>query len=115
MTWTNIIDATHNGSQSHQPYSPQHFNSLVRKEKKNGKHGIGQRPTCWYDGPSYITQCPIQAGQKRNTLLACHISWPRATVHGPLIIHPKKGANHPFEQPFEEHVIVLGIHSLDHS
>ncbi|OAY70332.1 Laccase-6 [Ananas comosus] len=26
-------------------------------------HGVRQRLSCWSDGPSYITQCPIQSGQ----------------------------------------------------
>ncbi|KAK6237501.1 hypothetical protein QUC31_002970 [Theobroma cacao] len=83
-------------------------------------HGVRQRLTCWSDGPAYITQCPIQSGQSfkyRFTLLNqpgtlfwhAHISWPRATVHGPLIIYPKQGVSYPFEPPFEEHVIVLEI------
>ncbi|KAA3474354.1 laccase-6-like [Gossypium australe] len=82
-------------------------------------HGVRQRLTCWFDGPAYITQCPIQAGQNfkyRFTLLNqrgtlfwhAHISWLRAMVHGPLIIYPKQGVGYPFQPPVEEHVIILG-------
>ncbi|OMO84299.1 Multicopper oxidase, type 1 [Corchorus olitorius] len=82
-------------------------------------HGVRQRLTCWSDGPAYITQCPIQTGQsftyrfallnQRGTLFwHAHISWLRATVHGPLIIYPKRGVSYPFQPPVEEHVIVLG-------
>ncbi|TYH44696.1 hypothetical protein ES332_D11G212800v1 [Gossypium tomentosum] len=86
-------------------------------------HGVRQRLTCWFDGPAYITQCPIQAGQSfkyRFTLLNqrgtlfwhAHISWLRATVHGPLIIYPKQGVGYPFQPPVEEHVIILGEYWL---
>ncbi|KAJ0040909.1 hypothetical protein Pint_28243 [Pistacia integerrima] len=86
-------------------------------------HGVRQRLTCWFDGPAYITQCPIQAGQsftykftllnQRGTLFwHAHISWLRATVHGPLIIYPKQGGSYPFQTPFQEHVIVLGEYWL---
>ncbi|KAK9265727.1 hypothetical protein L1049_025321 [Liquidambar formosana] len=86
-------------------------------------HGVRQRLTCWFDGPAYITQCPIQAGQRftyrftllnqRGTLLwHAHISWLRATVHGPIVIYPKQGFGYPFELPSEEHVIVLGEYWL---
>ncbi|XP_058086559.1 laccase-6 [Magnolia sinica] len=82
-------------------------------------HGVRQRLSCWSDGPSYITQCPIQAGQtftyeftlvqQKGTLLwHAHISWLRATVHGAIVIYPKTGAPYPFPYPYEEHVIVLG-------
>ncbi|TYI01563.1 hypothetical protein ES332_A11G210000v1 [Gossypium tomentosum] len=86
-------------------------------------HGVRRRLTCWFDGPAYITQCPIQAGQNfkyRFTLLNqrgtlfwhAYISWLRATVHGPLIIYPKQGVGYPFQPPVEEHVIILGEYWL---
>ncbi|XWS42029.1 hypothetical protein CRYUN_Cryun17cG0133600 [Craigia yunnanensis] len=70
-----------------------------------------------------VVKCPIQAGQRfkyrfallhqRGTLFwHAHISWLRATVHGPLIIYPKQGASYPFEPPVEEHVIILGEYWL---
>ncbi|XP_077233385.1 laccase-6-like [Tasmannia lanceolata] len=82
-------------------------------------HGVRQKLTCWFDGPGYITQCPIQEGQSfryRFTLLDqkgtlfwhAHVSWLRVTVHGPLIIYPKHGVPYPFEIPYKEHAIVLG-------
>ncbi|XVF15725.1 hypothetical protein REPUB_Repub09cG0180400 [Reevesia pubescens] len=89
----------------------------------NSLHGVRQRLTCWFDGPAYISQCPIQTGQSfkyRFTLLNqigtlfwhAHISWLRATVHGPLIIYPMQDVSYPFEPPVEEHVIVLGEYWL---
>ncbi|CAM8980997.1 unnamed protein product [Rhodiola kirilowii] len=70
-------------------------------------HGIRQIRTGWSDGPAYITQCPIQPGQnyvynftvtgQRGTLLwHAHILWLRATVHGAIVILPKRGVPYPF-------------------
>nr|XP_010919279.1 laccase-6 [Elaeis guineensis] len=82
-------------------------------------HGIRQRLTCWSDGPAYITQCPIQAGQsftyeftlvnQKGTLFwHAHISWLRGTVHGAIVIYPKTGVPYPFPNPYEEHILILG-------
>ncbi|XP_057981720.1 laccase-4-like isoform X2 [Malania oleifera] len=83
------------------------------------RHGVRQYRTGWADGPAYITQCPIQPGQsyiynftvsrQRGTLLwHAHISWLRATVHGGLVILPKRGVPYPFPKPDDEVVIILG-------
>ncbi|KAJ8753910.1 hypothetical protein K2173_000164 [Erythroxylum novogranatense] len=82
-------------------------------------HGIRQIRTGWADGPAYITQCPIQPGQnylynftitgQRGTLLwHAHILWLRATVHGGIVILPKRGVPYPFPAPHKEVVVVLG-------
>ncbi|EEF31987.1 laccase-4 [Ricinus communis] len=82
-------------------------------------HGVRQLLTGWADGPAYITQCPIQPGQsylynftltgQRGTLLwHAHISWLRTTVHGAIVILPKKGVPYPFPKPNKEKLIVLG-------
>ncbi|KAG6792770.1 hypothetical protein POTOM_001928 [Populus tomentosa] len=82
-------------------------------------HGIRQLRTGWADGPAYITQCPLQPGQsfvynftitgQRGTLLwHAHILWLRATVHGAVVILPKRGVPYPFPTPHREEVIVLG-------
>ncbi|CAN0879759.1 IRX12 [Linum grandiflorum] len=82
-------------------------------------HGIRQLRTGWADGPAYITQCPIQPGQnyiynftvtgQRGTLLwHAHILWLRATVHGAIVILPKRGVPYPFPAPHKEVVMVLG-------
>eukprot|EP00249_Psilotum_nudum_P011141 c22986_g4_i1 orf=178-1710(+) len=82
-------------------------------------HGVRQHFSCWSDGPSYITQCPIQPGnsftyeftlyQQKGTLLwHAHISWLRATVHGAIVIYPMTGVPYPFTFPYEEHVIIIG-------
>ncbi|GMN23857.1 hypothetical protein TIFTF001_000304 [Ficus carica] len=82
-------------------------------------HGIRQLRTGWADGPAYITQCPIQPGQQflynytitgqRGTLWwHAHILWLRATVHGAIVILPKRGVPYPFPKPHTEKVLVLG-------
>ncbi|ERN01945.1 laccase-4 [Amborella trichopoda] len=81
-------------------------------------HGIRQVRTGWADGPAYITQCPIQTGQtytynftitgQRGTLLwHAHILWLRATVHGAIVILPKRGVPYPFPKPHKEVVVIL--------
>ncbi|GER25953.1 laccase [Striga asiatica] len=82
-------------------------------------HGIRQLRTGWADGPAYITQCPIQPGQsyvynytitgQRGTLFwHAHILWLRATLHGAIVILPKRGVPFPFPKPDHERVIILG-------
>ncbi|KAI8564164.1 hypothetical protein RHMOL_Rhmol03G0160800 [Rhododendron molle] len=82
-------------------------------------HGVRQFRTGWADGPAYITQCPIQPGQsyiynftitgQRGTLLwHAHITWLRATVHGAIVILPKRGVPYPFPKPDKEEIIVFG-------
>ncbi|PIN02768.1 Laccase [Handroanthus impetiginosus] len=82
-------------------------------------HGIRQLRTGWADGPAYITQCPIQPGQsymynftitgQRGTLLwHAHILWLRATLHGAIVILPKRGVPFPFPKPDHERVVILG-------
>ncbi|XP_058109594.1 laccase-17-like [Magnolia sinica] len=82
-------------------------------------HGIRQIQTGWADGPAYITQCPIQTGQRyvynftitgqRGTLFwHAHVSWMRATLYGPLIVLPMQNASYPFGQPDEEVPITFG-------
>ncbi|XP_020114118.1 putative laccase-11 [Ananas comosus] len=82
-------------------------------------HGIRQLRSQWADGPSYVTQCPIQTGRsyvynftivgQRGTLWwHAHASWLRVTLYGPLIILPKLGVSYPFPQPYKEVPIMLG-------
>ena len=86
-------------------------------------HGIKQKLSCWYDGPSYITRCPIQSGQsftynftvakqKGTFFWHAHFSWLRETVYGPLIVYPKASVPYPFKKPFNEHTILLGEYWL---
>ncbi|OEL12865.1 putative laccase-5 [Dichanthelium oligosanthes] len=76
-------------------------------------HGVRQLRNGWADGPSYITQCPIQGGQsyvydftitgQRGTLWwHAHFSWLRVHLYGPLVILPKLGVPYPFPAPYEE-------------
>ncbi|XP_078172586.1 putative laccase-11 [Carex rostrata] len=82
-------------------------------------HGIRQLQSQWADGPAYVTQCPIQAGQsyvynftiagQRGTLWwHAHLSWLRVHLYGPLIILPKEGIAYPFPQPYKEVPIMFG-------
>ncbi|XP_043715660.1 laccase-6 [Telopea speciosissima] len=84
-------------------------------------HGVRQRLSCWFDGPAYITQCPIQGGQsftyeftlgqQKGTLFwHAHTSWLRATVYGAIVVYPKTGIPYPFKHPYEEHIVILGEH-----
>ncbi|KAG8496409.1 hypothetical protein CXB51_009124 [Gossypium anomalum] len=72
----------------------------------------------WADGPSYITQCPIQTGHyyvynftitgQRGTLFwHAHISRLRATVYRPLIILPRRNKSYPFVKPYKEVPILI--------
>ncbi|KAK9714145.1 hypothetical protein RND81_06G074500 [Saponaria officinalis] len=81
-------------------------------------HGIGQLRTGWADGPAFITQCPIQppqsylynftiTGQRGTLLYHAHILWLRATVHGAIVILPKRGVPYPYPKPHMEAVVVL--------
>ncbi|XP_051143884.1 laccase-6 isoform X2 [Andrographis paniculata] len=82
-------------------------------------HGVRQRLTCWSDGPSYVTQCPIQSGQsfsyeftliqQKGTLFwHAHFSWLRATVYGAMVVYPKPAVPYPFPYPYQEHILILG-------
>ncbi|KAL5062442.1 hypothetical protein RYX36_024179 [Vicia faba] len=86
-------------------------------------HGIRQKLSCWYDGPSYITQCPIQAGQsftynftvvnqKGTFFWHAHVSWLRGTVHGAMIVYPKNRVPFPYKNPYQEQIIILGEYWL---
>lgn len=97
------------------------FNRCARK--RTFRHGIRQLRSQWADGPSYVTQCPIQTGRsyvynftivgQRGTLWwHAHASWLRVTLYGPLIILPKLGVSYPFPQPYKEVPIMLGNDKL---
>lgn len=92
----------------------------------NNRHGVRQLQSGWSDGPSYITQCPIQTGQsyvynftivgQRGTLFwHAHFSWLRATVYGPLILLPRHNESYPFKKPYKEVPILFGTcHNHQH-
>ncbi|KAH7859478.1 hypothetical protein Vadar_001635 [Vaccinium darrowii] len=82
-------------------------------------HGIFQLLSGWADGPAYATQCPILpgnsytyrfniTGQEGTLWWHAHFGWLRATVHGALIIRPRKGYSYPFKKPSIEVPILLG-------
>ncbi|XAR62215.1 Laccase [Bertholletia excelsa] len=81
-------------------------------------HGVKQPRNPWFDGPEYITQCPIKPGtnftyqilfsSEEGTLWwHAHSDWTRSSVHGAIVIWPALNKTYPFPQPDEEHVIVL--------
>ncbi|KAK2978605.1 hypothetical protein RJ640_006724, partial [Escallonia rubra] len=81
-------------------------------------HGVKQPRNPWSDGPEYVTQCPIQPGANFNYEIIfsteegtlwwhAHSDWSRATVHGPIIIHPKIGTTYPYPKPHAELPIVM--------
>ncbi|KAJ7942927.1 Laccase [Quillaja saponaria] len=82
-------------------------------------HGLKQLRNPWSDGPEYVTQCPIQPGKMYKYTLDlnteegtvwwhAHSGWARATVHGAIIIYPKRGSSYPFPKPDAEIPIILG-------
>ncbi|KHN00776.1 Laccase-15 [Glycine soja] len=82
-------------------------------------HGVKQPRNPWTDGPSYITQCPIQPGRKFTQRLIftfeegtiwwhAHSEWLRATVYGAIHIYPNKNNPYPFPQPDAEIPIIFG-------
>ncbi|KAM0892327.1 hypothetical protein ACQ4PT_025825 [Festuca glaucescens] len=82
-------------------------------------HGVDQPRNPWSDGPAYITQCPIQPGSKFTYRIIlseeegtlwwhAHSDFDRATVHGAIVIHPRRGAAYPFRKPDKEMPIILG-------
>jgi laccase len=90
-------------------------NNIIKKNR----HGVRQVRSGWSDGPSYITQCPIQTGQsyvynftivgQRGTLFwHAHFSWLRATVYGPLILLPRHNESYPFQKPYKQVPILFG-------
>jgi laccase len=83
-------------------------------------HGLRQLRNGWADGPEFVTQCPIRPGssytyryttegQEGTLWWHAHSSWLRATVHGALIIHPKRGMPYPFPKPAKEFPVLLGM------
>nr|GEV37111.1 laccase-15-like [Tanacetum cinerariifolium] len=82
-------------------------------------HGVKQPRNPWSDGPAYITQCPIQPGDSFNYKIIfsmevgtiwwhAHSDWSRATVHGAIVVYPKRGTRYPFPTPHEEVPIIFG-------
>ncbi|KAK7372182.1 hypothetical protein VNO80_05553 [Phaseolus coccineus] len=82
-------------------------------------HGLRMLRNPWADGPSYVTQCPIQPGgsytyrftiqnQEGTLWWHAHTGFLRATVYGALIIYPKLGSPYPFSMPKKEFPLLLG-------
>ncbi|GFP86307.1 laccase-22 [Phtheirospermum japonicum] len=58
-------------------------------------------------GQSYIYNFTLK-GQRGTLLWHAHINWQRATVHGAIVILPKRGVPYPYPKPDEEEIIVFG-------
>ncbi|KAH7652625.1 Laccase protein [Dioscorea alata] len=82
-------------------------------------HGVKQPKSPWWDGPEYITQCPIKPGSNFSYILKlsteegtiwwhAHSLWARATVHGAIVVYPKPPSCYPFPNPHGETLIILG-------
>ncbi|XP_020214302.1 laccase-3 [Cajanus cajan] len=82
-------------------------------------HGLRMMRNPWADGPSYVTQCPIQPGgsytyrfrirdQEGTLWWHAHTGFLRATAYGAFIIYPRLGSSYPFSMPKQEYPILLG-------
>ncbi|KAF7833805.1 laccase-3-like [Senna tora] len=82
-------------------------------------HGLRMLRNPWADGPSYVTQCPIQPGgsytyrftitkQEGTLWWHAHTGFLRATVYGAFIIYPRLGSPYPFSMPKREVTMLLG-------
>ncbi|OEL21152.1 putative laccase-9 [Dichanthelium oligosanthes] len=82
-------------------------------------HGVDQPRNPWFDGPEYITQCPIRpgasftytiilSGEEGTLWWHAHSDFDRATVHGAIVVHPKLGSAYPYPKPHKEIPIILG-------
>ncbi|KAK7301675.1 hypothetical protein RJT34_12546 [Clitoria ternatea] len=82
-------------------------------------HGLRMLRNPWADGPSYVTQCPIQPGgsytyrftitdQEGTLWWHAHTRFLRATVYGAFIIYPRLGSSYPFSIPVQEFPLLLG-------
>jgi len=83
------------------------------------RHGLRMLRNPWADGPSYVTQCPIQPGgsytyrfrirdQEGTLWWHAHTGFLRATVYGAFIIYPRLGSAYPFSVPKQEFPLILG-------
>ncbi|KAG2659509.1 putative laccase-9 [Panicum virgatum] len=82
-------------------------------------HGVDQPRNPWFDGPEFITQCPIRPGanftyrivfsDEEGTLWwHAHSDFDRATVHGAIVVRPKLGAAYPYPEMHKDIPIFLG-------
>ncbi|KAG4147866.1 hypothetical protein ERO13_D05G250100v2 [Gossypium hirsutum] len=81
-------------------------------------HGVKQPRNPWFDGPEFITQCPIQPGTNftYEIILSdeigtlwwhAHSDWTRGSVHGAFIILPAENETYPFPTPYADQTIIL--------
>ncbi|MBA0623997.1 hypothetical protein Godav_009413 [Gossypium davidsonii] len=82
-------------------------------------HGVKQPRNPWFDGPEFITQCPIRPrtnftykiilSEEIGTLWwHAHSDWTRGSVHGAIVILPVENETYPFPTPDGEQTIILG-------
>ncbi|XP_012446307.1 laccase-15 [Gossypium raimondii] len=81
-------------------------------------HGVKQPRNPWFDGPEFITQCPIRPrtnftykiilSEEIGTLWwHAHSDWTRGSVHGAIVILPAENETYPFPTPDGEQTIIL--------
>ncbi|KAL1171232.1 hypothetical protein V6Z11_A05G265700 [Gossypium hirsutum] len=81
-------------------------------------HGVKQPRNPWFDGPEFITQCPIQPGTNftYEVILSdeigtlwwhAHSDWTRGSVQGAFIILPAENETYPFPTPDADQTIIL--------
>lgn len=82
-------------------------------------HGVLQPGNSWFDGPEYVTQCPIEPGtnftyqvlfttEEGSLWWHAHSDWTRAGVHGAIVISPADGTDYPYPTPDGEEILVIG-------
>ncbi|KAL8514233.1 hypothetical protein ACS0TY_013381 [Phlomoides rotata] len=98
------------------------FIDVINKARENITihwHGVKMPRYPWSDGPEWITQCPIRPGTRFNQKVIfsneigtlwwhAHSDWSRATVHGAIVVTPKKKNDYPFPKPHGQIPIILG-------
>ncbi|XP_059631469.1 putative laccase-9 [Cornus florida] len=81
-------------------------------------HGVKQPRNPWFDGPEYITQCPIPPGtnftyqiilssEEGTVWWHAHSDWTRATIHGAIVVYPAEGTTYPFPEPDGQQILVF--------
>ncbi|KAG5093789.1 hypothetical protein JHK84_049377 [Glycine max] len=106
-------------------------NSIKQNQSNNEDfptlwHGLRMLRNPWADGPSYVTQCPIQPGgsytyrfrirdQEGTLWWHAHTGFLRATVYGAFIIYPRLGSPYPFSMPKQEVPLLLANELLIYS
>ncbi|XP_073110160.1 laccase-15 isoform X2 [Elaeis guineensis] len=124
--WLRQSHLPRNHEQDQVVYTGTHDNDTILgwwekiwRRKRSVMHGVRLPRNPWSDGPEYVTQCPIQPGSsfiytvtftdEEGTLWwHAHSDYSRATVHGAIVIYPRRGTSYPFPKPSGEVILILG-------